>query len=246
MPEDSTLVQIGFQYPLNYPFLVAHPLAAAQVFQFLPSGLAYGLDIDASKISMRSIGPYESQSAGFVISVALAYVPSSSVSSLKSQLSDPNSHLFNNPIDSVNSLMKLIDPSIPLFPIDQGSGRPGPTESAGSNSSAKSQDHSNSDSRAGLADSGSLDQPVNPDATVHSKTVGIAVGAVAGAAAYCGAIFLLTRRYRRKKVELEGRSSPALATGGPVRVISPGNGRTPIPINQISEPVMSENSLGWT
>lgn len=253
-PADSTLIQIGFQHPLNYPFVVSHPLSAAQIFQYLPEGLAHGLGIDSSNISMRSIEPYETSDSTFVKSVAMAYIPTSEVNELQSQISNPNSRLYQNPTPAIKALMDLIDPTVPLSPSNSNSDglNSGNTNSA--TSASPSGSTSPEDNKAGLPDSGSLDQPVSGNTTVDSKTAGIAVGAVAGAAAYCGAIFMLTRHYRQKKnnIELENRDSPELATGGPstqsqqnptrnrLSPLSPNN-RPPI-----SVPVRSENSLGWT
>lgn len=65
---------------------------------------------------MRSIEPYQSQSAGYVISVALAYIPKSLISTLDAMIHTPTSQLYRNPNTSVNTLMNLIDPSIPSSP----------------------------------------------------------------------------------------------------------------------------------
>lgn len=281
-PEDSTLIQIGFDYSLNYPFIVSHPLSVAQIFQYLPMGLSYGLGIDAGNVSMRSIEPYQSQSAGYVISVAMAYVPTKFVSTLDAIIHTPTSQLYRNPNRSVNTLMNLIDPSIPLIPgtntdannnnnnnnqNQPSNGTPTQSGADGDSSPSETSVAGINDNKAGLEDSGSLDQPVQESAPVSSKTVGIAVGAVAGAVAYGGLMFLVAKKYRQKnRLELEGRDSPYLATGGPsagqsmrntvVTATSPLGSRHspptslrgggPIPREQISEPVMSENSLGWT
>jgi len=277
-PEDTTLIQLGFDKSLNYPFIVAHPLSAAQIFQYLPVGITFGLDLDPSNVSMRSIEPYESQSAGYVVSVALAYIPTSQVSLLEALISTPTSQIYKNPNDSVRTLMSLIDSSIPLIPGNlssqgsNGASGSGANSNGGSDGISTTNDNSGVSGKKGLADSGSLDQPVSGSSSVNSKTVGIAVGAIAGAAAYCGAIFLFTKHYRQKKrLSLEGRVSPELATGGPSAHLShhgsatspvspvsaaasggigsvstPRSARGPIPRGQISEPVMSENSLGWT
>lgn len=41
-------VQIGFLYPLNYPFVLANLNAAAQIIDDLPPAVAYGLNIGQS------------------------------------------------------------------------------------------------------------------------------------------------------------------------------------------------------
>jgi hypothetical protein len=240
-PKNSISIQIGFQHPLNYPFVVANPLSAAQIFRYLPAGLAYGLGIDAANVSMRSIQPYESETANYVISVALVFIPKSSLSLLESQISVYTSTLYQNPDSSIKNLMNLIDPSIPLFPSYKH-GSNGSPDSSGHDTGEKGTGKGNiDDSKAGLPDSGSLDQPVSNSTTVHSKTAGIAAGTIAGAMAYCGAVFLVARHYRQRKksVELEGSSSPVMATMARPQLSSSGI-RPPI-----SVPLQSENSLGW-
>lgn len=244
---DFSFIQIGFQHQLNYPFVASHPLSAAQIFKYLPLGLAYGLNLNDSDVSMQSIKPYELDTAGYVISIAMIYIPNSSVSLLESLLLISTSRLYQNPNSSIKDLMSLIDPSIPLISANRGSlsnngqnnGLYGPSDSSGLNSD---QGLSNfEETKSGRPNSGSLDQPTTSNTTVHSKTIGIAVGAVFGSAAYCGAIFLLSKHYRQRKksVELEGRSSPVMAVPRPQR--SPLGSRPPI-----SVPVCSENSLGWS
>lgn len=259
-PEDSQLIQIGFDYSLNYPFIVAHPLSVAQIFQYLPAGVSYGLAIDSTNVSMRSIEPYQSQSAGYVISVALAYIPKSLISTLDAMIHTPTSQLYRNPNTSVNTLMNLIDPSIPLIPGTADSSPNPKANSAAPSPSATSAPRPSSSNdaggiqgnKAGVQNSGSLDQPVQSNSTVSSRTVGIAVGTVTGAIAYAGLMVIAARSYRKKKnVSLDGRDSPYLATGGPESDAGSANSQAsvrsgPIPREQISEPVMSENSLGWT
>ena len=53
MPEDSTLIQVGFNYSLNYAFVVANPNSSAQIFMYLPIGLAYGLSIKEDQVTMQ-------------------------------------------------------------------------------------------------------------------------------------------------------------------------------------------------
>lgn len=147
---------------------------------------------------------------------------------------------------------------IPGSSTDNGSEN-GPNGASKTTSAAAPTDTNNNGgiqvNKAGLQDSGSLDQPVQSNSTVSSKTAGIAVGTVTGAIAYAGLMVLAARSYRKKKngLELDGRDSPYLATGGPQHDVgsplsgqSRGSYRGPIPREQISEPVMSENSLGWT
>lgn len=57
--KSSRQVQIGFKYSLNYPFVASHPAAAAQIFKYLPEGLAQGLNIDEGQVQMAELVPYD-------------------------------------------------------------------------------------------------------------------------------------------------------------------------------------------
>lgn len=46
---NSTIITVGFKVGLNYEFLINNPLASAQIFNFLPSLLAYPFQIDDSQ-----------------------------------------------------------------------------------------------------------------------------------------------------------------------------------------------------
>jgi hypothetical protein len=297
-PKDTTLIQIGFDYSLNYPFVVDHPLAVAQIFDYLPKGISYGLKTSESNISMTTLQPYQSSKAGYIVSVALAYIPKTLVDDLDAQIHNPRSRLYNNKDNSVAALMNLIDPSIPLTPgkgaVDTVSSN-GPSNGSGSssgNGSGSGNNNGNDDSggkgnNAG-SDSGSLDSKPSEKPKVNGKTVGIAVGSIAGAALYVGVIFIAHKQYKKRKIALEGSESDldsnsnrffddGSVTGSSLSGSYSGSGtytgsgsgsggsrglrsiisgtrssnnngvNNILPIGQhISEPVMSENSLGWT
>lgn len=57
--KSSRQVQIGFKYSLNYPFVASHPAAAAQIYKYLPEGLAQGLNIDQGQVQMAELVPYD-------------------------------------------------------------------------------------------------------------------------------------------------------------------------------------------
>lgn len=283
VPEDSTLVQIGFSYALNYQFVVDNPLSAAQIFQYLPEGLGYGLSVNLSDITVSSLQPYESSTAGYIVTVAMAYIPSETYSTLDAYIHTPSSILFNPPDASVAALMNLIDPSIPLIPGQTtsatgstGGGTGSGTGSSGSGGSGSSGSGSGGSGSGGSGsgtspDSGSIDSGTSTSTpTASSKTAGIAVGVVAGACAYAGAMFLLAKRHQKKKKEglrLSGSDNgyigASASQGGSyhddtsvhshsLRSSNSNGSRSGritniLPISQqISQPVMSENSLGWT
>ncbi|KAK9355706.1 hypothetical protein V1523DRAFT_344337 [Lipomyces doorenjongii] len=205
IPSDSTLVQIGFTYALNYPFIVKNPLAVAQIFDYLPKGISYGLDISINQTIMQSIQPYDTAGENFIVSVAMMYIPNELVNTLLLGLHTPSSQFYDNPDPSVNSLMGLIDPTIPLVAstADNGSTAvPGGSSSASSGDSSSS---GNSGSSGGTGSSnqstvlsGSLDAYGSPKKS-SKQVIGIAVGAVAGVVVYGVLLFIVARKYRQRK-----------------------------------------------
>jgi hypothetical protein len=241
------LIQIGFNSNLNYKFVATTPLSSSQIFLYLPLGLEYALREQAKDVSMLALRPYDnSEHTGYVATVALAYIPANEKETLAAMLHNPNSRLYEQPNDSVQALMSMIDPSIPLevggSSLDSGgSGKATGGDVGGDNGGGGNK--SNDSQNAGAGSS----SPTTP------SSVGIGVGVVAGAAAYGAGMFWLARRYRRKRqshqrsssnVEQmsEGPQSGSLL-GGRASPYSDhsGSNRT----QMISAPVMAENSLGW-
>ncbi|KAK9369201.1 hypothetical protein V1509DRAFT_515062 [Lipomyces kononenkoae] len=205
IPPDSTLVQVGFTYALNYPFIVQNPLAVAQIFDYLPRGLSYGLGVDLNQTIMQSIQPYQTSGENFIVSMAMIYIPSDLVNSLLLGLHTPSSKFYNNPDSSVNSLMGLIDPTIPLVASTSGSGStalPGDSSSGfssgstGSGGSGTPNPNPGSGSQSTVS-TGSLDSSPGSSKTSSKTVIGIAVGAVAGVVLYGVLVFFLARKYRR-------------------------------------------------
>jgi hypothetical protein len=254
------LIQLGFNYGLNYPFVVNSSTAVAQIFTYLPPGVSYGLNIDQSEMVMQYLQPYNTiSSLGYITTLAMAYIPAEQVDPLSLLLLNPNSALYTNPNPSVRTLMSMIDPSIPVLAGSTMSGGTpsNPATAAGTSTT------SNSQGAPGSANSSS---------PVIGKSVGIGVAAVAGAAIYGAAMFFVARRYKRKKAGHQ-RSSSVLSGGvrrpGEVSALmsggvgagyrstgrnSGGSGSTDSGSNggtqgsgrsYISPPVMAENSLGW-
>ncbi|KAK9239839.1 hypothetical protein V1525DRAFT_338367 [Lipomyces kononenkoae] len=206
IPPDSTLVQVGFTYALNYPFIVKNPLAVAQIFDYLPRGVSYGLNIDTNQTIMQSIQPYQTAGENFIVSMAMLYIPTDLVNTLLLGLHTPSSLFYNNPDPSVNSLMGLIDPTIPLIASTTGSGStatPGESSSGVSSGSTGSGGNGSPSSDTGSSNgstvlSGSLDTSGSPK-TSSKKVIGIAVGAVAGVVLYGVLVFFLARKYRKRQ-----------------------------------------------
>lgn len=262
-PPDNTLVQIGFLYPLNYDFVVGNPYSSAQIFQYLPIGVADGLGLKEEQIIMKSLIPLDTTAQlGFITTLAQFYMPSNMVSTLSLDLHIPMAAIYNNPDQSVNTLVNYINPAIPLTggSILGASGASGTGSGSAATSSSSSSNNNNVfDPSTGTTSS-----------KVSGTTAGIALAAVGGSAAYGVAMFLIARRYKRRKTshrrsssvmgssEMRQSGSPALMGGAGAFMsggrTTPGNdrnsrgsGRTGNSARtaQISAPMMAENSLGW-
>jgi len=156
--------------------------------------------------------------------------------------------------------MNYINPAIPITP---GSDIAGQATATGSGSAASSSAASGNN---GVFNTDSQ----NTSTTVSGTTAGIAMAAIGGSAAYGAAMFLIARRYKKRKqnhrrssslinpAEMRTAGSPALMGGaymsGGRTSSNPGqdrnsrgSGRTgnSARTQQISAPMMAENSLGW-
>lgn len=217
---------------------------------YVPEGMGYALQLNDSDVVMYDLQPYDnSASTGYIATVALMYIPSDDVDTLRKMLHNPISRLYEQPNETVKTLMAMIDPSIPLLVGDSGSSSGSSSNSGGSGSSSSNGDGSDGgydQSDAGTSSSG----------TTKASAVGIGCGAVAGAAAYGAGMFWVARRYRKKRQlhqrspssvdqMSEGRGAGSVfGAGGRLSRNSQnsrGTGRT----QMISAPVMAENSLGW-
>jgi len=203
-PGNTTLIQIGFNYGLNYGFVANNAAASEQVFHYLPMGIAWGLGIDLSNVTMHSLQPYDtSATLGYITTLAMAFVPAEQVDALSAALNTASSNIYNNPNDSTKTLMSLINPMIPIL---AGSGLAG---QAGSSATASGMGPGATANAAPLSDSVVL------QSTVRKSSAAVGAGVVAGAAAYGAAMFYIAHRYRRNKRSHRRSSSvqegPALA-----------------------------------
>jgi hypothetical protein len=270
-PSNTTLIQIGFNYPLNYRFVVSSPVSVAQIFEFLPQGIAYGLTrngggesgdgvgIPVDQVVMQSLQPSDtSQQLGYITTLAFAYIPSDLPPQLERALHTPISAIYRNPNPSVNTLMGMINPSWPIL----ARGPLGSVPGGGYNGPAST--------GAPGGDGTPLGGSASSSSSVKGTSIGIGVGVVAGAAVYGAAMFFVARRYKQRK-QRHSRSSSipahdpsdalmggALMSGGRETPIhhgrtTPSNGRDSrgsgrsgsARAQQISAPMMAENSLGW-
>jgi hypothetical protein len=244
---DETLVQIGFNKSLNYAFVSSNSASAGQIFTFLPQGVSDGLGITVSQIRIQSIQPYDTlKQMGFVTALALLYVPTTLVDKLTILLHTPSSGIYlGHELDQINAFMPFINPAIPLL-AGQTMG-----DSGGSN--GVSMLTTSPGSQAGGS-------PFGPD-SANTEPVRTTSAAIAGpvtfaGAAYAVAMVFVARRYRarrrQRQSELSNQNSPVWMSGGrsgsgssrESRGSGNSNGRS-IRSQEISAPVMAQNSLGW-
>jgi len=235
-------------------------MAAAQIFNFLPIGLAWGLNLKNEQVIMNVLVSLDTtQSLGFLSTLALVYIPNNMFSTLQLDMHIPTAPIYQNPDASTFSLMQYINPAIPLIP-GSGVANGGGSETGGNNPATSSS----------VSGNGGVFQNTNSDGSspaTSGTTAAIAVASIGGAAAYGAAMFLLARRYKSRKQnhrrsssltnpsEMRHSGSPvfgaAIMSGGRT---TPGNERNSrgsggtgnsARTQQISAPMMAENSLGW-
>ena len=262
-PENTDMIQIGFKYPLNYDFVWTHDESQQQIFKYLPLGISYGLNIDPSNVTMQTLRAWDTtRDLHYITTLALAWIPSGLVDTLSLLVQTQTSRFYTNPDSSTNTLLSMINNAIPI-PADNSTDG-GSTPYGSQPTSSTGEKTKGSPFGGDIGDT----QPVRP------SSIGIGVGVAAGAAAYGAAMFFVARRYKKRR-QSHGRSpsmfnSPvmshigpdagagaALMSGGIDRSISPyhdedgragsrGSGRSgSTGRQQISAPVMAENSLGW-
>lgn len=266
-PANFTLVQVGFSFGLNYPFVVGKPESAMQIFAYLPRGIAYGLGIPKENVLMNALMPYDtSQQLGYITTLAQTYIPADLVNELQLHLHSPSSPIYLSPDAPVRALMDMVNPTIPILP---GAAMDGYSSSSAYNAAATT--------RAGEGDGAPIGGDSGSAKKVSGASVGIGLGAVGGAAVYAAAMIYVARRYRQKRKghqrassvptagEMTQRSSGGMgglfmsgANGrnSPRTLVSHSGGRNSRTSNNssngrsireqgISAPLMSENSLGW-
>lgn len=270
-PADTTLIEIGFFFPLNYVFVAQNPVAAAQIFKFLPQALANGGGFSVDKVMVSKLIPDDTMDLwGYVTTIAQVYYPSTLVQTLQMDLWAPNSGIYNNQDSIVRNLTSVINPKIDIYGNIDGDGSP-PAGSGSSDSSTGSNNDPFDNSSSGSGSTSSKQK---------AMAAGIAVGAVGLCAMYGAAMFIVARRYKRKKqghtrasslggssnasseMRYTGGGSPALMggalmsrefVGGYGGVAggrdSHGSGRSGAGNSartaNISAPLSAENSLGW-
>jgi hypothetical protein len=86
-----------------------------QIFKFLPEGIAYGLTIPLHNVTMQTLRAYDTtQDLGYITTLALFFVPSQQMDLLQLALHTPAHPIYNNPNPSVKTIMSMINPAIHL------------------------------------------------------------------------------------------------------------------------------------
>ena len=262
-PDNTDMIQIGFKYPLNYKFVWTHDQSQQQIFKYLPLGISYGLNIEVSNVTMQTLRAWDTtQDLHYITTLAIAWIPSGLVETLGLLVQTQTSRFYNNPDSSTNTLLSMINNALPIAADNSTDGMDTPYGAMPtSTSSVKT-------NGAPIGGSIGASAPVKPSA------IGIGVGITCGAAVYGAAMFFVARRYKKRRqshlrspsmysspvmshIGPDAGAGTALMSGGIDRSISPyhdedgragsrGSGRSgSTGRQQISAPVMAENSLGW-
>jgi hypothetical protein len=255
--QDSFMGQVCFKWPLNYPF-VSQNNGGSQIFHYLPKAIADGLNISVSDVKNYGLKPLDTtQYQGFITTMAMFTIPKDLQTKLAAQLRNPADPFWHNKDSTVNDLTNLINTACPLA---AGGALPGSGPNAAGGDPAAT-------STGGSGDGGALGGDAGASRKINPTSAGIATGAIVGAMAYGAAMFFVARRYRNKRIAHQRSSSVPSTTrssipGGAAAWMrgardgrmTPGSrgshgsdssqGRS-IRTQQISAPVMAENSLGW-
>src|SRR5690606_41479517 len=100
-------LSLGCDYYMHYQHLVAHPISVNQIFEYLPAGISYGLNITKDEFVMRTLQPYDARRRlGYIKTLAYCYTPKDKLEELGAKLFILKSGLYNNPEKPVRNLMR--------------------------------------------------------------------------------------------------------------------------------------------
>lgn len=205
-------IQVAFKFALNYRFITnENPNAGAQIFEYLPKSLKYmeGLTEEQKKrLQVLRVVPLNTeQQLGYVTSVAIATWPKAFFPQLRLDVKTPFSQFYQNTSNGMlaHNLTMLVNPAIDILPGATLDGKPaGAGSGTGGNGSNGPNDVFNNDNNS-----------TNQSATQRGTVAGIAFGAVSLAAAYGAAMFIVARRYKKKRQA--HRRSSSVATPSEMR-----------------------------
>ncbi|SPO05866.1 uncharacterized protein DNG_08555 [Cephalotrichum gorgonifer] len=208
-PDGTTLIRIVFDRRLHYEFVAENFTASQQIFMYFPKVISHGESCDESKVKMMRLTPLETkQNKGWITTAAFAYVPSSIIEALQIDIHLTNSELYNPPHPIAFDLASAIDPSYGIFP----------------GSDLETPGGSSSEEPGGAPFGGGEETPEEQTPGQKGATAGIAVGAIGAAMAYGAAMFLVARRYKRKKLAHRRASSLSNSNSGSAEMRFSGSG----------------------
>jgi len=156
----------------------------------VPAAIAFGLGLDEADVISYGLKPYDTTTdLGFITTLAMAYVPSSQVNSLQLDLHSRMTAIYNNPNASLATLMSFVNPAIAILPGQSTDSSSGTDENGNSIGTTNSQQ----------SNAGPIGGDSAQSSSVKGSSVGIGMGAVAGAAIYAAAMVYVAQRYRRKR-----------------------------------------------
>lgn len=237
---------------MNYPFVVQHSLLSAQIFEYLPQVLTFPFDRTSNydETTVKRLIPFTAAGIDYTITVAEVYFPSDLVQVLSLFIVDTGSSMYRNTDATQSNLAALIDPRVPLtgLNVDDSSSLGGTPKTLNNN--------------------GSIDVQLTTPVTHKGRIAGVTIGAAAGCGLYMSLMVLLFKRFKQKKaVELppsDSESNVGLHSQHSNNIqlvfqrfsssshVSPDlTSAEGLPVShprsvQISDPVNTSNSLGWT
>ena len=262
VPSNTFIGQVGFRKGLNYKF-VAENDGGNQIFLYLKMAIADSLRLDEKDVINYGLKAADTwDTLGWGQTLAVFMIPGPLNDTLRQMIVQPASAFYNNKNDTVNTLTSLVDPT--TF-SEYSPKQPG---------NANNVNNPEASATNGPAQGGPVGGDMAASRPINGTSAGVAAGAVMGALAYGAAMFFVARRYRKKRLAHKrsssipsssrytygsvgglgnnawmsgarnGRLTPGLPGSRGSRGSDSSNGRS-VRTQQISAPVMAENSLGW-
>ncbi|KAF2684477.1 hypothetical protein K458DRAFT_302792, partial [Lentithecium fluviatile CBS 122367] len=259
VPTGMFVGQLGFRRGLNYKF-VAENDGGNQIFLYLRMAIADALQLKEDDVINYGLTSADTwNTLGWGQTLAVFMIPGPLNDTLGQYVRTPASVFYHNKNDTVNTLTSLVDPATYQEYSPYKVGNPDNVNDPGATATN------------GPAQGGALGGDMAASRPINGTSAGIATGAVIGAIAYGAAMFFVARRYRKKKMSHQRTSSVPSSSrytygsvgglgannwmsGARYGRLTPGlpgsrgssssNGRS-VRTQQISAPVMAENSLGW-
>ncbi|MCJ1390830.1 hypothetical protein MMC18_003691 [Xylographa bjoerkii] len=110
------LIQLGFLYPLNYPFVASNRAAIAQIFQHTLQGIAFALGLKESQITLEGLESWDTASSlGYNTTLIMAFIPTGLVNDLSLHIQNSSSAFYNGPSQIIRNLTAFVNPDFPIL-----------------------------------------------------------------------------------------------------------------------------------